>query len=91
MERAKSDKEKSELSVIFISGAYSGLVDAELRDELIAAAFKILDGVPHRPLPMPPCIKCGGRMVYVDNSGSPKATTYKCDGCGNLETLGAAH
>jgi len=77
MDKAKTDEEKRNLSTLFWGQAMSGVVSAAVSDELIAAAFKVLDGVPFPPLPSaPPMSKRYPQSVV----GRRPAPYSKCGG-----------
>lgn len=47
IDKAKTDEAKKKLSGLFWDQAVSGLISPGLSDELIAAAFRVLDNVPY--------------------------------------------
>lgn len=103
LDQAKTADEKQKLSAIFLAQAHSGLVGAALMNELIAAAFKVLDGVPDRPLPKaPPLSQRYPALVTGDAPNScgkcggrvvlmhlPRGAHSCCDVCGNIEEAGS--
>lgn len=101
IDKAKTDEAKKKLSALFWDQAMSGLVSAALRDELIAAAFKALDGVPVPPFPTAPPISKRYPQSVIGRTPTPcrkcgglvvlmdvpNGNFCCCDACGNFEKV----
>lgn len=77
IEGATTLEEKRDLSTRLMSAAMSlenDQIGSDLRDELVAASFRVLDGVP-----LSKCAICGG-AVFVQEAVKIEGTTY-CKAC----------